>query len=567
MTEKDQIEKALKEQKSGKFQKAETLYKKIIQDHKDSFNGLHLYGVLCLQQRRFAEAVGLIKRAIYLKPDISSFYNNLGLALKGYGDLRMAAQAFGKAHSLDPKSEATLSNLGELFYQVGEFDRAQKVFKQLLNINPKNLVALLLWGDIHRALGSYKKSVEFYERAQTDYPEDLQVQLRLIEGYEKAGLLKEAMALCLDVLETHPDHPHVYFSLAKVNYRLGQIEEAKNYIDKVNLEAFQPNEKAIILQRKGLIYEGLGLYNEAWQSFYSSNKDMNRVLGARPKKSSDTSIHSFSSLAKYKEFFTKERASKWNSETKTKAQPVFFVGFPRSGTTLIDQILAAHPEIGVLEEKPTLEQWQKTYIWQRDMNKLDQIDADTLAKEQNAYLDRAASFFKEERFSHIVDKLPLNVIHLGLINRFFPHAKVIMALRDPRDVIVSCYSQMFNLNQAMSYFLDLKDAAEFYDRVMDLYQHYKETLTLDFIEVKYESVLDDMQKALTPVLKFMGLDWHKDMLRYREQTLQRDIFTPSYEQVVKPIYDKSKGRWTHYQNQLKEVLPTLEPWVKKYGYF
>ena len=141
----------------------------------------------------------------------------------------------------------------------------------------------------------------------------------------------------------------------------------------------------------------------------------------------------------------------------------------------------------------------------------------------------------------------MNIVHLGLIARLFPDARILLALRDPRDVCLSCYLQTFEMNPAMSQFLDLEDTARFYASVMGLWLHYKRTLRLNCLETRYEDVVDNLETAARRLLNFIGLGWDPAVLEFYEAARQRRVYTPSYQAVTQPVYRGSAGKWQHTQ--------------------
>jgi hypothetical protein len=166
----------------------------------------------------------------------------------------------------------------------------------------------------------------------------------------------------------------------------------------------------------------------------------------------------------------------------------------------------------------------------------------------------------------LVDKLPLNIIFLPLIARVFPDAKIIFALRDPRDVILSCFQQRFGMNAAMAQFLDLENAAAYYDLVMTLMEACRARLPLNVHQVRYEDVVANLEHEARTLTAFLHLPFEPAMLGYRETAIARDINTPSSRQVIEPLYNRSIGRWRRYAADMAPALPTLNEWAVRYGY-
>jgi hypothetical protein len=162
--------------------------------------------------------------------------------------------------------------------------------------------------------------------------------------------------------------------------------------------------------------------------------------------------------------------------------------------------------------------------------------------------------------------LPLNATLLPVIYRLFPQAKIVFAVRDPRDCVLSCYQQRFGMNAAMFQLLRLETAAAYYDAVMGLVRVCRERLPLDVHEVRHEAVVGDFDAAVGALLSFLGLTWDDAVRGYAETARRRVIATPSAAQVVQPLYTSSQGKWRNYRRFLAPVLPVLDPWVAAFGY-
>jgi hypothetical protein len=244
------------------------------------------------------------------------------------------------------------------------------------------------------------------------------------------------------------------------------------------------------------------------------------------------------------------------------------VGFPRSGTTLLDTVLRSHPDIVVVEEMPLIERVKTELGQPPTFATLDALEPDGILRLRAAYLDELRHHLGDGLKDRlVVDKLPLNLVNAGLIHRVFPEAKFIVALRHPCDCVLSCFMQNFRLNDAMANFLDLKQAARLYDLAMTLWMQYQQKLGLDVGYLKYEDLVLDLRSATEPLLGFLGLKWDDALMNYQETALSRGrINTPSYNQVTQKLYTQASGRWQNYRAQMAPVLPILEPWSEQWGY-
>lgn len=248
--------------------------------------------------------------------------------------------------------------------------------------------------------------------------------------------------------------------------------------------------------------------------------------------------------------------------------PVFLVGFPRSGTTLLDQILSGHPGIVVLEEKDTLQDLCRRYaLSDAGIRVFLEDTPQSLADDRRRYWQQVDGYLPTRpRERLFVDKLPLNTLFLPLLARLFPEARFIFALRDPRDVVLSCFMQTFALNEAMRHFLTLEESAAFYAAVMEVGRRACAALTERVHSVRYEDVVADTEGEARRLLEFLDLDWDPKVLDVQATAKRRRINTPSYHQVARPIYGEARERWRRYAAQLEPVMPTLEPFIQAFSY-
>lgn len=267
---------------------------------------------------------------------------------------------------------------------------------------------------------------------------------------------------------------------------------------------------------------------------------------------------------------TPEWVASWESPAPVSGDaPVFLVGFPRSGTTLLDQILDSHPGIQVAEEKPMMEQLKRAVADRTGSypDGLAQLSGEDIAALQSLYWSHAAEFVTRDPDAVFVDKLPLNIEKTVLIHRVFPNAKFILMLRHPADCVFSCFMQSFRPNIAMNNFHTVEGAARIYDMVFGLWQKANEHLDLDVHTLRYEDLVSDLESTVAQLLTFLGLPWDEGVLDYAENARRRGrINTPSYNQVTEPIHTRARGRWVRYQDLIAGPLETLRPWIRAYGY-
>ena len=313
-------------------------------------------------------------------------------------------------------------------------------------------------------------------------------------------------------------------------------------------------------------YDQLGLYNEAYKFFEISNK----ISEELPQNNSDKKKFMDSILQRINYF--SNNTNKVNQKKSTKDQnldPVFLIGFPRSGTTLLDTILRTHNLIEVLEEKPIIDKLLKELEKNTgcSFSNLDKIDDLEITKLKNTYNIERQNYIKFDDEKIYVDKFPLNIVYLAEINKIFPNAKYILALRNPRDSVLSCFMQSFTPNDAMSNMLSINDASNLYDRTMHLFKIYEKNFNLKLHLVKYEDVINNFESTIKGLLKFLEIEWTDNLNEfYKTAENKRIISTPSYDQVNKPLYNQSIGRWKNYEDKFIDTGKIFERWTKEFDY-
>ena len=248
----------------------------------------------------------------------------------------------------------------------------------------------------------------------------------------------------------------------------------------------------------------------------------------------------------------------------------FLVGFPRSGTTLLDQLLDAHPRIQVVEERPMVSETRAriTEDYPNYPYNLAEFRSEDLVRYQNIYMSLIGQYISvNSETALIIDKMPLNIRHVGLIYRLFPAAKIILALRHPCDACLSCFMQFFTHNINMANFYNLDDTTAFYEKVMRLWTYYEDIFDLDLVVTRYEDLVADLQGNAARLLDALGVEWDPAVLRFDEHARRRELIrTPSYNQVTRPIYREAVYRWHKYREHLSPYMDRLAPYIERFGY-
>ncbi len=315
----------------------------------------------------------------------------------------------------------------------------------------------------------------------------------------------------------------------------------------------------------GDVLDGVDRVAEAFAQ-YTAAKDGMRSQFA-PNMAGESALARARRLAAY---FTTADPASWRAR-RSAAPPrqthVFLVGFPRSGTTLLEQVLAAHADVEAMEERDTL------LAGIRDFFGADG-GLERLAQASEAELDgyRQAYWAVVRQFGHrtdapvFLDKMPLNTVVLPLIARLFPDAKILFALRDPRDVVLSGFRRRFVMTRQMLELTSLEGAAAYYDAVMRLADIYRGLLGLEMADVRHEDLVTDFDGQTRRLCAFLGLDWREEMQGFAARARTSAIHTPSGAQVARGLSRDGLGQWRRYATQMAGVLPVLAPWVARHGY-
>jgi hypothetical protein len=270
-------------------------------------------------------------------------------------------------------------------------------------------------------------------------------------------------------------------------------------------------------------------------------------------------------LARDRATVTRDWYASWRRDPLPPVRsPVFLLGFPRSGTTLLDTLLMGHPQVQVLEERPPIARVEQEL---GGLDALPSLSAADIARLRSVYFEEAARWLPLREDALLVDKFPLHLNKVPIIHRLFPEARFVLALRHPMDALLSCFITNFRLNSAMANFLDLDNAAWVYDKSFGFWEQCRALFGVACREVVYERIVEDREAELRPLFEFLGLPWTEQVLDHQRTAASRAVITTaSYSQVTEPIYTRSRGRWERYRPWLEPVLPVMQPWVERYGY-
>lgn len=554
---------------------------------------LRLRGDILKTQRRLDEALACYEQVIAAQPSDAEAWNNLGNARLEQGDAEGASEALRKAVALRPGVATIHVNLGRALAAASHYQDSLLAFDEAVRLEPKNAVAVAELGKALNRVGHSKDALRALSDAARLDPRNPDIFVAIGLTFAMLGEADRAEEAYRMALHVDPRYGPAYTNLAVLleqGNRAGELgallasAEAKGVADQDILYL-----RALHLRREGRLDEALkaaqavpaggvedilryrligqiadrfGLVDQAFAAF----EEMNRATARDPSAAGFDGTEHRRYVQRLLEFTTPGWVDKWPSVEvdRSRAAPVFLVGFPRSGTTLLDTILMSHPRTHVLEEEPALGRVKDAL---GDLSRLGDLAEDEVNRLRGKYFTELDAISPAPDGALVIDKLPLNILRVPLIKRIFPEAKFIFAQRHPCDAVLSCFMQSFKVNQAMASFLDLHNAAAFYDRVLTYWQRCQEVFPMAVHNVRYEAMVEDTEGEVRQLISFLELPWDDRVLDHQRTALDRGtIRTPSYAQVTEGVYTRSRGRWERYRRHMEDVLPVLAPWAVRLGY-
>ena len=406
-----------------------------------------------------------------------------------------------------------------------------------------------------------------FRRALALEPSSFPARFGLASLLLDKGDVAEAAAVAAQMAAESAGRPDVLWLQARLAYARGDATGARDTLARLlGASGLTPEQRAEALLLLGLALGDLGESAGAF-AIAAVGKRMQRDLYAAQAAGREGEVAKLQRLGTWLETVPGDWALSLPQIAGAARTHVFLLGFPRSGTTLLEQVLAVHPRVATLEEAPTLAAAYQAFL----------SGPDACAALMNLGPDEAAAwaehYWTAVRARGIgvagrlfVDKQPAGTLTLPIIARLFPEAKILFALRDPRDVVLSCFRQSFRMNATTYAFTDLPEAAACYDACMRLAETARARLPLAWADVRHEALVEDFDAELARILDFLELEPCAAMTDFAQAAAKRTIRTPSAPQVRAGLNRRGLGRWRDYQDELAPVLPILAPWVERFSY-
>jgi tetratricopeptide (TPR) repeat protein len=517
-----------------------------------------LQALLRMRRGQYSDAARLLEAIVAGEPRDFESWGNLGLCRFAAGDLGGAIEALDRSIALRTDQARFQDKWAEAHVAAGSGEQALRTVLQRAVDNPADPLIRLTRARLEDLLGRPDRAVSALEESLAIDPGFAPALAALAKLHERQNRLDEFAETISRLERTDPAHAELPLLRARLAYRRGELEQALNFA----LAApgtIDPGSRAELL---GNIHDRRGESAEAFAAF----REMNRDTGLAPETIEARAQHYRSRLDHSARSMTSERVRRWPKDEDDDGfdDPVFLVGFPRSGTTLLDTLLSNHPKLAITEERPMLDTVARRIGTADRIAALDRAEVRAL---REIYFNEAAIHAPDRGDRLLVDKQPLAMAEAALIRRLFPGARFLFVERHPCDVVLSNFMARFEPTDALANFVTLEGAARLYDQLMTLWTRSRELLELKVHDVRYERLVADPRTELKAAIDFLGLPWPDDLLDNRSSAQSRGfINTPSYAQVAEPLYERAIGRWTRYREQMKAVLPLLEPWARRMEY-
>jgi len=523
--------------------------------------------VLSLAQNRdYVRAAALAEQTLASGFEHPMLLNIAATQLEQQGKYEQALQLLERAVAIAPKDVGARNALGLCLQRLDRPAEALVHVEELLKQHADLPFAHASKGNALIALGSLGKAKQSHLRALELEPGNFTSAAALASIATHRGQHEEARAWAERALKIAPGFPDAVLSLAAADLAVGCRDSAEKRLRHLIMDSRAgPSDRARATGLLADVLDAGGRYDEAFEAYEACNQALRQIHRA----------HAGSNVLGYTRALTaameKIDAGQWHvppGEPDVEAAGhVFLLGFPRSGTTLLEVVLDGNPRVVSLEEHELLIDGVLAFMREPvNLLPLARAEGQSVNALRQAYWRRVRAAGADVAGKVFVDKHPLNSMKLPLIAKLFPHAKILFAVRDPRDVILSCFRRRFKMNPSMYELLTLPGAAAFYAAVMTFADTVQRSLRLDWREVRYESLVAGFEGEMRSVCEYIGLEWVAGMGEFGDRAQAREHATPSTAQLSQGLVTSATAQWRNYEPQIRTALPVLEPWMNRFGY-
>ena len=534
--------------KTGSYEEAEGHLRHAISANPEYPGIAYMLGCLMLKKKQAKEAEELLSQAVELDSGNADMYAALGSALRLQGRYEEAASTYKKALSINQLDPDLLFSLGLTLQDLRNQSGASIQFRRALEIKPDHIKSMIGLGCALVLMDRPSEALDYCQKVLSIEPENVDAISLISRIATYSGDTEKAWEYIEPLINKGSRVPNLILAFSGICKKLNRQTQAITLLEDL-IQSGLPCSSNLLRSANftlGNLYDDIDEYDKAFKFFKNGNDLANMEFDSHKHlQSIHTLIHNHNSK-------TSRHTSNVGSD-----RPIFIVGMPRSGTTLVEQILAAHSKIhgggellaipNMVDNLQAMTGTGKPYPFC-----LDELTETTLNQLTERYLIKLNNISKEAR--HVTDKLPGNFLNLGFIEKLFPNARIIHCRRNPIDTCLSCYFQDFSGNHPYSYSLD--GLAHFYTGYMMLMDHWRNYLTIPMLEIDYEDLIFNLEENCHRLIDFCNVGWEPACVEF--YNTRRFVGTASYDQVSKPIYTKSVGRWVNYKKHLTTLLDILE---------
>ncbi len=586
------LELAVIHRKLGEFSETEKISKNIITRSPDNASAHHIYGSALQCLGDMENAINEYKLAIKIDPKLSQSHYFLGNIYQLTGQPELAAECFNKAIELKPDFYEALNNLGAILITLRRLVEAKDILERAFNINPNSnqllcniaeyyllennlektelyatqaynsdpdfVDALKLLGQVNYRKPDYDTSLEFFKKAY-ELSNDEEITGYIAQILERRGEYEEANRLIQPLIESGRTDAAILLTYSSLSRKYDHQKEAIDTIEaKIETSTLDSVSKINLHSELGKQYDSLEIFDKAFENYNKANlieRDLNKQIKSL-NLTRDLNNTNKADIDKWFSDYPKEFWDNLPSSNNNSTRPIFVIGMFRSGTTLCEQILSSHSDVtgaGELKDINSISHAIcNTRLHDKSPASLINATKQNLIDGANSYLKTLETY--STKCKNVVDKMPSNFFHVGLISRLFPNAHIIHMIREPRDVCLSMFFQRFG--PQMTFSTDLEELADYHLAYQRIMQYWREVLDINILDVVYEDLVDNQEETTRKMLEFCELEWNEQCINFHET--KRDVNTPSYDQVRKPLYKKSVARWKNYEEFLKPLLDKLD---------
>ncbi|RWQ56405.1 MAG: tetratricopeptide repeat protein [Mesorhizobium sp.] len=543
------MQQALQLHQAGRRQEAEMLYRQVLAQKANHAAAAHFLGLLLHQTGRSAEGLGLLEQSVRLQPKNPDFLNNLGTVMRDLGRVGAAVDFFRGAVAIRPEQLAARDNLGSSLKQLGHFEGAEEIYRGTIGRNPFHVRARIGLAETLQEAGRLDEALAVFREALAIRPKDADLLHGLGVGLMEKGSLAEAAEHFRQALVVYPGMARAWLMLTQVKRQQERDAEL------AGMEAQHAKAPEGSLARMQLSF-GLGKANDDLKDYgrafdYFAEGNAIRRMGIDYDAGKTRAEFETMKAVFDRAFFDKHRPSGIADDT-----PIFVVGMPRSGTTLVEQIIASHPQVYGAGELGIL----KTAVGKQFPpgmkggfpSGIADLPDKAFAEAGQAYLDLLHARYPG--FRHVTDKMPGNFLLVGFIHLMLPKAKIIHCARDAAATCLSIYKVHFR-GDSHRYGYDLGELADFHNLYTDIMAHWRTVLPDVVHDVRYEDFVADQEGQTRALIAYLGLPWDDAVLSFYET--DRPVRTASAAQVRQPMYQGSVDLWKRYGDRLKPLLDRL----------